>query len=178
MERKLKRKVSDFEVGKELNWSNKLLTNIILYQNDISSLNTSVNEDGEDEQIDYVADQNKSVEDEVMGTELVTDVANFLKLSNLTEREKKVISYKYGFHDMDQKPTNENIGKILNIGGERVRQIEARAFTKMIRSRYVLDLAIYMNNPEQAKENIYQYRKLYRNDSNKYKKPDSKLIDK
>ena len=159
MERKEKREVSDVEVGKALNWSDKLLANVILYKNDADSLNEQFQDEGE--KIDYVLDENTNVEDETITSGLVSDVANFLELCNLTEREKNVILYRFGFNEINGDPTLENVSKILNVTGECVRQKEAQALSKMRKSRNVLNLASYMDDPEKAKENIYQYRKLY-----------------
>lgn len=174
LEKKYKREVTDIEVAKELKWSNNLVRNIILYQNDVSSLNVLMSDDSEDEQIDFVSDDNVNIEKEIISTECTRNITNFLKLCNLTDREEKIILYKYGFYDMDMKPSNENIGKMLNLGRETVRQQESKAIKKMRESKDVLDLAIYMDNPEKAKEKIYQYRKLYKDSSNRYKKLETK----
>src|SRR6266705_4087800 len=55
----------------------------------------------------------------------------------LTMRERQVIKLRYGFDDDEDERTLEEIGKILHITRERVRQIEERAFKK-IRNNYLL----------------------------------------
>ena len=55
----------------------------------------------------------------------------------LTMRERQVIKLRYGLDDDEDERTLEEIGKILHITRERVRQIEERAFKK-IRNNYLL----------------------------------------
>lgn len=49
----------------------------------------------------------------------------------LTEREEKVIKLRFGFGDDGRIWTLEDIGKILNVTRERVRQIEEKALKKL-----------------------------------------------
>ena len=51
-------------------------------------------------------------------------------LASLTERERQVIGLRYGLED-GSTHTLEEIGGILNVTRERVRQIEARAMEKL-----------------------------------------------
>ena len=51
-------------------------------------------------------------------------------LEKLTERERQVISMRYGLGD-ESTHTLEEIGEILGVTRERVRQIEARAMEKL-----------------------------------------------
>ncbi len=53
--------------------------------------------------------------------------------SHLTLREYRVVAARYG---LDGKPeqTLEEVGRVLNVTRERIRQIERRAFAKLRRS--------------------------------------------
>lgn len=51
-------------------------------------------------------------------------------LSKLTDRERQVIGLRYGLED-GKTHTLEEIGGMLNVTRERVRQIEARAMEKL-----------------------------------------------
>ena len=51
-------------------------------------------------------------------------------LNDLPERERKVLSMRFGLEDGMSK-TLEDVGKEFNITRERVRQIEARALRKL-----------------------------------------------
>lgn len=57
--------------------------------------------------------------------EKITDV-----LSSLTERERKVLSLRFGLLDGYSR-TLEEVGKTFNVTRERIRQIEAKALRKM-----------------------------------------------
>jgi hypothetical protein len=57
-------------------------------------------------------------------------------LQLLSTRERQVVTLRYGLYD-EEMQTLEEVGKVLHITRERVRQIEDRAFEK-IRSDYHL----------------------------------------
>jgi RNA polymerase sigma factor (sigma-70 family) len=63
-------------------------------------------------------------------------------LQLLSMREKQVIKLRYGLDEDEHELTLEEIGKILHITRERVRQIEERAFRKF-RNKYSLTRKIW-----------------------------------
>ncbi len=70
---------------------------------------------------DQFSEINKSV-----SLEMVHDALNAL-----TQREREVISYRFGF-DSYEESSLEDVGKVFGITRERVRQIEAKAMRKMV----------------------------------------------
>ena len=64
-------------------------------------------------------------------------------LAILTERERLVLELRYGLTD-NQERTLEEVGGILNVTRERVRQIEAKALGKMRASKWVKFLESYL----------------------------------
>jgi len=85
------------------------------------------------------AEFGESVADEVAGTpfellrdkDLQTEVGGLL--DKLDDREKKIISQRFGFEGGKRK-TLQEIGKLLGVSRERIRQLENIALTKLRRA--------------------------------------------
>jgi RNA polymerase primary sigma factor len=65
-------------------------------------------------------------------------------LAELPERERRVLELRFGLHD-DRPKTLREIGEILDLSRERVRQIESRALNKLRRSHKTKSLAGYLD---------------------------------
>jgi RNA polymerase primary sigma factor len=65
-------------------------------------------------------------------------------LAELPDRERRVLELRFGLED-DQPKTLREIGDILQLSRERVRQIESRALNKLRRSHKTKSLAGYLN---------------------------------
>ena len=69
---------------------------------------------------------------ERVGGERTAQVERFM--SELNERERKIVEMRYGFGSVDSKPqTLRQVGQNMGVTKERVRQIEIRALEKMRR---------------------------------------------
>jgi RNA polymerase primary sigma factor len=64
-------------------------------------------------------------------------------LSELPERERQVLELRFGLED-DQPKTLREIGDLLNLSRERVRQLESRALNRLRRSHKTQSLAGYL----------------------------------
>ena len=102
--------------------------------NDAISYNNNVTNDGDScdevELIDFVSDDNESVnytEDKIFNSQVRAALSN---VQNLTPNERKVIYYRFGFND-GVAYTLESTGNILGITRERVGQIEKNAIKKL-----------------------------------------------
>ena len=102
---------------------------ILTYLQNPVSLETPVGEDGENSLGDMVEDKTEATPEEAMDQLVRKEEVSEL-LSSLTERERQVISMRYGLED-GRKHTLEEIGSELDVTRERVRQIEARAMEKL-----------------------------------------------
>ena len=93
------------------------------------SLNVSVGDDQDDELEELLEDtQQISIEDRVIDTALVTELEKVL--ATLTAREERVIRLRFGI-GCENEHTLEQVGEILYLTRERVRQIEREAMRKM-----------------------------------------------
>ena len=65
-------------------------------------------------------------------------------LSTLSPREQKVIAMRFGL-DGDGPKTFDEIGEVFNIGRERVRQIEAKAFRMLRHPSRIKQLKVFLD---------------------------------
>ncbi|MCC2253995.1 sigma-70 family RNA polymerase sigma factor [Ruminococcus sp. CLA-AA-H200] len=103
--------------------------NILTYLQNPVSLETPVGDDGENSLGDMVEDRSETTPEDAMNLLAQREEVRDL-LEKLTERERQVISMRYGLGD-ESTHTLEEIGEILGVTRERVRQIEARAMEKL-----------------------------------------------
>lgn len=103
--------------------------NIIHYLQSPVSLETPVGDDGENSLGDMVEDKTELTPEEAMNALVQQEEVKEL-LETLGDRERQVICLRYGLGD-EKTHTLEEIGEILGVTRERVRQIEARALEKL-----------------------------------------------
>ena len=118
------------EIAEKLgNKTEEEVKDILSYLQNPVSLETPVGEDGENSLGDMVEDNREATPEEAMDVLVRKEEVSEL-LASLTERERQVIGLRYGLED-GRTHTLEEIGGILNVTRERVRQIEARAMEKL-----------------------------------------------
>ena len=118
------------EIAEKLgNKTEEEVKDILSYLQNPVSLETPVGEDGENSLGDMVEDKREATPEEAMDVLVRKEEVSEL-LASLTERERQVIGLRYGLED-GRTHTLEEIGGILNVTRERVRQIEARAMEKL-----------------------------------------------
>ena len=125
---------------KVLHMSPEKIKDILQIMQDPISLSTPIGDDEDTILEDFIADT-KVMTPEEKSEEMIRkeDVAEIL--SNLTERERKVITYRFGI-GVDYPRTLEEVGKMFNVTRERIRQIEKKAIRRLrhpSRSRYLQD---------------------------------------
>ena len=103
--------------------------NILSYLQSPVSLETPVGDEGENSLGDMVEDKTEATPEEAMNALVQKEEVSEL-LEALSESERQVIRPRYGLED-GKTHTLEEIGSILNVTRERVRQIEARALEKL-----------------------------------------------
>jgi RNA polymerase primary sigma factor len=95
---------------------------------------------------DFLIDEVQKTPFEVAREALLKDKLNEV-LSTLTERERKVIEYRFGLGNHPPK-TLEEVGQIFNVTRERIRQIEAKALKKLQHPMRKSKLRIFVEPPE------------------------------
>jgi len=100
------------------------------YLYDTVSLSTKVGDEGETELGEFIADENNDIEKSVTNELLRDKIEEVLNDENITERERKVIMYRYGLYD-GKTYTLDEIGTKFNVTKERIRQIEGKALRKL-----------------------------------------------
>jgi RNA polymerase primary sigma factor len=93
------------------------------------SLETPIGEEKESRLGDFIEDQSSIPPEEAASRELLRDQIDKV-LSELTEREKRIITLRFGLEN-DRSMTLEEVGKEFNVTRERIRQIEAKALRKL-----------------------------------------------
>ncbi len=115
-------------IGVETSKVEELLSIKKCYMN-LVSLNVPAGEDHDDELEELLEDtQQIFVENQVVDSALSTEIEKVL--STLTAREERVIRLRFGI-GCENEHTLEQVGEILGLTVERVRQIEREAMRKM-----------------------------------------------
>ena len=141
--RRMKSKLDAFEDG-DLTPENvaKIATDLGVTENDVvsmnrrmamggdTSLNVSVNEDGEGQWQDWLADESP-LQDQTVAEAQEADVRHGMlvdAMNDLNDREKHILTER---RLTDDPKTLEELSQVYGVSRERVRQIEVRAFEKL-----------------------------------------------
>ena len=100
--------------------------------------------DNDTELQNFIASQDESPEDVATGACLSDAVSKIL--DNLTEREKTVIIHRFGLQGEDPK-TLQEVGGILGVTRERIRQIEAKTIRKLRQRRFSRSVKDFVEAP-------------------------------
>jgi RNA polymerase primary sigma factor len=107
------------------------------------SLNDPVDSDGDSEFGDLLEQTVlPDTDDRILRESFLQALAD--ALADLPERERAVLELRFGLAD-DQPKTLREIGELLGLSRERVRQIESRALNQLRRSHKTKALAGYLN---------------------------------
>ena len=136
---KLERAPTDEEVAKAAKLNLKHVRETRAAARTVASLDKAIGEDSDTAFGDLVAHEAGNVEEEVVVA--LGDDALRRAISTLPPREQEIIKLRYGF-DGDQDPKSlEQIGRILGITRERVRQIETQALGRLAEQREIAALS-------------------------------------
>jgi RNA polymerase sigma factor (sigma-70 family) len=129
LELKLGRRATIAELGRELDMPEDKLIEILRYRTEPLSLSEPLREDGDAELGDVVEDRLAESPFEAASASLLPSEIERL-LAPLDERERKILTLRFGL-DRGEPRTLEDVGVHFNLTRERIRQIEARAMSKL-----------------------------------------------
>ncbi len=141
----LNREPTNEEIAKELDMEPEKIDYVMRIKQDIASLDASVGREGDDEDSvlgDFVEDEERdSPEDSAANQILKEQLAEIL--STLSEREQKIIRLRFGIGG-GRPHTLEEVGNEFAVTRERIRQIEAKALSKLRKNKDTKKLHEYL----------------------------------
>jgi RNA polymerase sigma factor (sigma-70 family) len=129
LELKLGRPATLFELGIEVEMPEEKLVEALRFRAEPLSLSEPLREDGDAELGDVVEDRSAESPFEMAATSLLPIEIQRL-LAPLDEREREILRLRFGL-DRGEPRTLEEVGEHFNLTRERIRQIEARAMSKL-----------------------------------------------
>jgi len=129
LENQLGRPATLAELSADLEMPEAKVTEALLFAADTLSLSEPLREDGDAELGDMVKDQSAESPFEAAAISLLPEEISRL-LSPLDERERQILKLRFGL-DRGEPRTLEEVGEHFNLTRERIRQIEARAMSKL-----------------------------------------------
>jgi RNA polymerase sigma factor (sigma-70 family) len=130
LELKFGRPATLAELSKEVEMPEDKVTEALRFAAEPLSLSEPLREDGDAELGDVVEDRSAESPFEVAATALLPEEIQRL-LAPLDEREREILRLRFGLDGSGEGRTLEEVGEHFNLTRERIRQIEARAMSKL-----------------------------------------------
>ena len=141
----LNREPSTAEIAKAMGMEPEKIEYVMKIKQDIASLDASVGRDGEDDDSslgDFIEDEDRVSPEDSAATQLLKEqIASILQ--TLTDREQKIIKMRFGIGG-GKSHTLEEVGAEFSVTRERIRQIEAKALTKLRKNKDTKKLHEYL----------------------------------
>jgi RNA polymerase primary sigma factor len=125
----LEREPTDEELAEQIGISPDKVRELIRVSQETVSLDLAIGEGNDLHLGDVIEDSTAPVPLDVANHHFLKELVEDL-LDGLTERERAVLSLRYGLAD-GRSRTLEEVGKAFQVTRERIRQIEARALSKL-----------------------------------------------
>lgn len=137
-----KREPTTEEVAMELNINPGEVESIMMAHRPYLSLDAHLKENDDASYLDMMeASQEHPLEEGILHSALKKEIDEIL--NGLTQRERKVIEMRFGFNG--ESMTFEEIGKIMGLSRERIRQIEKKSKLKLLSMAKIIPLKDYLD---------------------------------
>ncbi|HPF31152.1 MAG TPA: RNA polymerase sigma factor RpoD [Candidatus Saccharibacteria bacterium] len=146
MTQELNREPTIEELANELEMEPAKVEYVIKIKQDITSLDAGVGRDGEDEDSvlgDFIEDNESDTPEESATSQLLKEQVQSV-LSTLSDREQKIVKMRFGLEG-GKSHTLEEVGREFAVTRERIRQIEAKALTKLRKHKDAKKLHEYLS---------------------------------
>lgn len=144
LKQRLQRNPSEAELATELGTTPPQLRQLLQLRRQSLSLNHRVGKGEDTELLELLEDSDLQLPEEKMSETMMSQEISSVLGDVLTEREKEVISLRYGLNS-SQPYTLEEVGNMFNLSRERVRQIQTKAMRKLRRPQVARRLKGWLN---------------------------------
>ena len=141
----LNREPTTEEIAAELHMEPDKVDYVMRIKQDIASLDASVSRDGDDEDSvlgDFVEDEERDSPEDSAANQILKEQLSEI-ISTLTDREQKIIRLRFGIGG-GRPHTLEEVGAEFDVTRERIRQIEAKALSKLRKNKDTKKLHEYL----------------------------------
>ena len=141
----LNREPTTEEIAKELDMEPDKVEYVMRIKQDIASLDASVGRDGDDEDSvlgDFVEDEERVSPEDSAATQILKEQLAKI-IATLSEREQKIVKMRFGIGG-ERPHTLEEVGAEFSVTRERIRQIEAKALSKLRKHKDTKKLHEYL----------------------------------
>ena len=141
----LNREPTTEEIAAELHMEPDKVDYVMRIKQDIASLDASVGRDGDDEDSvlgDFVEDEERISPEDSAANQILKEQLSEI-ISTLTDREQKIIRLRFGIGG-GRPHTLEEVGAEFDVTRERIRQIEAKALSKLRKNKDTKKLHEYL----------------------------------
>lgn len=141
----LNREPTNEEIAKALDMEPEKVDYVMRIKQDIASLDASIGREGDDEESvlgDFVEDEERDSPEDSAANQILKEQLSEI-IATLTDREQKIIRLRFGIGG-GRPHTLEEVGAEFDVTRERIRQIEAKALSKLRKNKETKKLHEYL----------------------------------
>ena len=141
----LNREPTNQEIAKALDMEPEKVDYVMRIKQDIASLDASIGREGDDEDSvlgDFVEDEERDSPEDSAANQILKEQLSEI-IASLTDREQKIIRLRFGIGG-GRPHTLEEVGAEFDVTRERIRQIEAKALSKLRKNKETKKLHEYL----------------------------------